>query len=1324
MMDIVEELRRDRESGAKRLVCEYKAGLMSIARRFFANESDAEELVNATFAKAVANIDGYLEKSAFFAWLCQILNNEFRNSVKRKSSKNEICPGEMPEIEDETAREEIYGNLDSALLRDAIETLPPDMKKTLMMHYFMDIPVGEIAKVLSIPTGTVKWRLHNARLALAAKLGVAARKPGGKALILALALCGFAALGAAVYGIGGWKAASDVATTPTSSLDGGLETASPSGARDAGPRDWTGGTGETGGTGDGTGGTSGTGAGPASPVATSFSTPTIQQETTSMNRTTLLSAAMGAALVSGAAAPEAAAEPARPMALLIMVDGLRADAIDTAWMPNLDKLRSGEWQPGYKAAWSLDAQLAPGAKTGAGENYVSIATGVGPAKHLVTDNSKMASGNYADYPTWLARVVGADPARSAYFLSTWSNNAYIGPTNTVTTVVNASDAENAANLAALLASASAPDATMYFIEAPDIAARTSGYYPMGDSFRAALQATDGYIGQCLDAIAGRSTFADEDWLVVLTSGYGGYATYHTQVSVGRHGHTVPLVIAGRNVTAGRIPGQPCNMDAAASALAHFGVAVSGLDAVARDNTAVPEPSRPLSDGLAAYLPFDSSVTANAAAGSSVAPAAGGSVALAAGGKFGSCLDFPAGTGSRNFVKLAGSDSASLPYEGGNTCFAATIWAKHSSPAFDPPIFANKNWTGVNKGVLVYAGYSKLDNYNIGTPRGVGLNAGNGINNQTTGRIDMGPMDYEGADDWTFYAVTADETGLVTLYQGRSDGTLDWISGTLPGFTMATGCPFYIGNDATENYYNGNAERAFAGEVDDFGLWTRTLAHDEIRSVFAAGRAGIPLGSLVAAPAGPAAATWTGAVSSDPAVAGNWSGGAVPSFATAVTVSGAAAHPIAMGAALPCKSIFFYGATLGADVGEPGFDAAKIVAGSFIDLGGHVLSLRAASAYLPFSVTDTSSDASRPGILRIDDSGRNIANTTMALSGNLRFVKSGAGKFTGSATATYTGGIAVEEGTFVMGRAVSGPIAVGPGATFDQYGYSLSANPFTLAGGTLTSTKLNQGITLPSALTLTADSAIVHDDNGSNHDIGVPANAVWNLGGRALTVFIEGNDADFNIVAGSTITNGTLRFSVEKTTYNPDGKAWVGIANLNGRDGLDLDLGASYLRLKWVDGRETVNSTVHDFTCDPIPETTVFSVRLLEVYGTYTPPSTSIGFNTMLMDGATLDLSSASGAWDCTYANAGGYAGGSNTGCVLSFESGATVTVKLAGRGDLDSIAAERGLVATWAPAAVPDASTGFVLDAETAALPQGYYLRKTGDGLLLRRRDAFTLIIR
>jgi len=201
-MDIVEELRNDRENGAKRLVTEYKAGLMSLARRFCVNESDAEELVNATFAKVIHGIDDYLEQSAFFAWICQILTNEYRQSVRRKSNKVEVAFDAMPDVADDKAQEAIFDNLDASLLRDAIQKLPEDIRKAVVLHYFMQISVREAARILSIPSGTMAWRLHQARSILAAKLGVASekakaavKKPVVRALLIALALCGLTAAG-------------------------------------------------------------------------------------------------------------------------------------------------------------------------------------------------------------------------------------------------------------------------------------------------------------------------------------------------------------------------------------------------------------------------------------------------------------------------------------------------------------------------------------------------------------------------------------------------------------------------------------------------------------------------------------------------------------------------------------------------------------------------------------------------------------------------------------------------------------------------------------------------------------------------------------------------------------------------------------------------------------------------------------------------------------------------------------------------------------------------------------------------------------------------
>ena len=95
-MTVVDEIRRDRESGAKRLESEYKAGLMAFARRFCANDFDAEALVYRTFSEVIAGIDGYTEQSAFFGWMCKILVNCHANDIRRRSNQTIVNMGTLP----------------------------------------------------------------------------------------------------------------------------------------------------------------------------------------------------------------------------------------------------------------------------------------------------------------------------------------------------------------------------------------------------------------------------------------------------------------------------------------------------------------------------------------------------------------------------------------------------------------------------------------------------------------------------------------------------------------------------------------------------------------------------------------------------------------------------------------------------------------------------------------------------------------------------------------------------------------------------------------------------------------------------------------------------------------------------------------------------------------------------------------------------------------------------------------------------------------------------------------------------------------------------
>lgn len=56
-------------------------------------------------------------------------------------------------------------------LRDLVERLPDRQRQTILLHYYADVSVEEIARLLHVPVGTVKRRLHDGRIRLAAELG-------------------------------------------------------------------------------------------------------------------------------------------------------------------------------------------------------------------------------------------------------------------------------------------------------------------------------------------------------------------------------------------------------------------------------------------------------------------------------------------------------------------------------------------------------------------------------------------------------------------------------------------------------------------------------------------------------------------------------------------------------------------------------------------------------------------------------------------------------------------------------------------------------------------------------------------------------------------------------------------------------------------------------------------------------------------------------------------------------------------------------------------------------------------------------------------------
>ena len=64
-------------------------------------------------------------------------------------------------------------------VRDAVRSLPKRLREVVLLHYFADLTVDDVAAATSRPSGSVKRQLSEARSALAAALAESPRKPGG-----------------------------------------------------------------------------------------------------------------------------------------------------------------------------------------------------------------------------------------------------------------------------------------------------------------------------------------------------------------------------------------------------------------------------------------------------------------------------------------------------------------------------------------------------------------------------------------------------------------------------------------------------------------------------------------------------------------------------------------------------------------------------------------------------------------------------------------------------------------------------------------------------------------------------------------------------------------------------------------------------------------------------------------------------------------------------------------------------------------------------------------------------------------------------------------
>lgn len=170
-MDIWDLVRRDAECGAERMVAEYGNRLLAAATLMCWNDVDAEELVFRTFEQAVKKIRQFKPTGDFYKWLYTIMLN-FRRMDVRKRKPDVVAFGttaDLPEVPIASFID-VVSAADAEAVRAAVWGLSEVHREVTVLRYFEGRTVEEIGEMLDVPIGTVKSRLHHARIALHAVL--------------------------------------------------------------------------------------------------------------------------------------------------------------------------------------------------------------------------------------------------------------------------------------------------------------------------------------------------------------------------------------------------------------------------------------------------------------------------------------------------------------------------------------------------------------------------------------------------------------------------------------------------------------------------------------------------------------------------------------------------------------------------------------------------------------------------------------------------------------------------------------------------------------------------------------------------------------------------------------------------------------------------------------------------------------------------------------------------------------------------------------------------------------------------------------------------
>jgi RNA polymerase sigma-70 factor, ECF subfamily len=161
------------------LVLKYQGRVAQLVSRYVSNAAEVEDVTQEAFIKAYRALPKFRGDSAFYTWLYRIAANAAKNHLvalsRRPTTDLALDDSESYEVpgrlkDNESPDEVIMGQQLEAVISQAIDVLPLELKAALTLREFEGLSYDEIAEVLECPIGTVRSRIFRAREAIDQKV--------------------------------------------------------------------------------------------------------------------------------------------------------------------------------------------------------------------------------------------------------------------------------------------------------------------------------------------------------------------------------------------------------------------------------------------------------------------------------------------------------------------------------------------------------------------------------------------------------------------------------------------------------------------------------------------------------------------------------------------------------------------------------------------------------------------------------------------------------------------------------------------------------------------------------------------------------------------------------------------------------------------------------------------------------------------------------------------------------------------------------------------------------------------------------------------------